>query len=103
MLRNYPINLAPTYIQTKVKTMQTITVPLEDWKILNERVDSIFNMLKGKAINKEWLSLEEFMSITDKTRDQVNYICKQYTDMKRKRAGEGIQINYRLYKQRYQA
>lgn len=82
--------------------METIAVPKHEWQELNETVQQIFTMLKGKPVKKEWVRMAEFMEITGKNRNQVDHLCTQHMALKRSRKGEGVQINLKLYNQLYQ-
>jgi len=81
--------------------MNLIQVPADEWRQLNENVSELLKMLKGKAINKTWVRMPEFIEITGKSRESVKYLLKKRPELRREREGEGVQINLREYNKIY--
>lgn len=76
-----------------------MSLPLSDRELL----ESIYEMLQARPITKVWVRTSEFMKLTGKTRHQMNTILRLNPQLKRKRVGEGVQINYRAYTNKYAA
>lgn len=56
-------------------------------------------MVRELAKPKTWISMEDFMTITGKTRDEANYTLRAHPEWKRKRGG--VYVNIKAYNEYY--